>query len=231
MTTTWTRVNAKLDWFLDDAARESAAGEPIAPLFAEALRIECWNWAQRTLVHHTPRARSMTLVIETGEREAVLPDDFFAVQGIYDSDNERWWSPVAWKPGDIRYADDELETYWIFGGRLYLENEIEYTSTDLTMYYWAHYPDVEYVLDDDRDVDYLTQETIHTPDWAELALVHLCTSSCMMPGEVFAADINEYKIRVDSGTPLHNPRKESALFHLDMWNRLMAMFPPTRRDT
>jgi hypothetical protein len=229
MITTWTKVNTKLDLVLYDAPRYNAAGELVTPLFSEPLRIECWNWAQRVLVHHTPRACSMTLVIETGEREAVLPDDFFAMQGIYDADNERWWSPVAWQPGDIRYADDKLETYWAFGDRLYLENTIEYSATNLTMYYWAYFPDVEYTLDDDGNVENLTQEILYTPQWAELALVHLCTATCMMPGEVFAADINEYKIRVDSGTPLHNPRKESAYFHLDMWHRLIDMFPPARR--
>ena len=227
---TWTKLNAKLDLFLDDAPRYSAAGERVNPLFLEQLRIECWNWAQRIFVNHTPRARSVTLTIETGEREAVLPEDFLHMQGIYDADNERWWSPVSWEPGAIRYTDDDLELYWIFGNRLYLESNIDTGSTDLTMHYWADYPDVEYVLDNDDNVDYYTQEVIYTPPWAELPLAHLCTATCLIPGEVFASDINQYKIRVDSGNPLHNPREQSARFHLDMYNRLVDLFPPTRRD-
>ena len=231
MAVTWTKVNSKLDQFLDDAPRYNAAGDLITPLFVEVLRIESWNWAQRILVHHTPRARTMSLVLEESEREAVLPDDFFALQGLYDADNERWWRPVDWEPGDVRYADDDSERYWIFAGRLYLEKDVDVDSTDFTLYYWAYYPDVEYTVDDDGNVDAYKQDRIYTPRWVEPAMGHLTTVHCMMPKEVFASDINQYKIRVDSGNPMHNPRQQSALHHLDMWNRLISLFPPARLET
>jgi len=227
--TTWTRVNGKLDLFLDDAPRLNAAGELTPPLFEEPLRIESWNYAQRTLVHHTPRARTMTLQLESSGREAVLPDDYYTMQGIYDANNERWWRPVNWEPGNVRLSDDDSERYWTFAGRLYLEDTIDVTSTDLTLYYWAHYPDVTYTLDDGA-VDTYPQSIIYTPLWAEPALAHLTACFCEFPKEIFAADINQYKIRVDSGNPLQNPRQQSALHHLDMWNRLIGLFPPTRLE-
>ena len=231
MVTTWAKINGKLDQFLDDAPRYNAAGELTPPLFEEPLRIESWNWAQRVLVHHTPRARTMTLVLETGGREAVLPEDFYALQGLYDASNERWWRPVDWEPGNVRYADDDSERYWVFAGRLYLEDTVDVDSTDLTLYYWAYYPDVEYTTDDDGKVDTYKQDRIHTPFWAEPALGHLTACNCEFPKEIFAADINQYKIRVDSGNPLQNPRQQSALHHLDMWNRLIGLFPPVRLET
>ena len=228
MATTWTRIDRKLDLFLDDALRLGADGEPKSRLFPVPLRVEAWNWAQGVLCYHTPRARTMTLVVEEGKREAVLPPDLFAVEGIYDSDREKWWRPTHFLPGDIRYTDEELPEYWRFGNRLYLEDTIKYASTDLALYYWAYWPDVEYELDDDDNIDYYTQEQVHTPRWAELALCHLTTATCMMPLELFASDINQYKIRVEAGTPLDNPRAQSANFHLLWWNTLIDLFPPAR---
>jgi len=230
MTTTWTTLNAKLSRFLDDTPRLNAAGEEIDPLFAETLRIDSWNWAQRSLLAHSPRARTRTLDIETGEREAILPSDFYATQGIYDTTEERWWWPVNWQPGDTRYTDDDSLRYWTFAGRLYMENKISVSSTRLTLYYWAYYPEIEYHLDDDDEVDSYPQEVIYTPSWAEVALCHLTAAGCMNPGEIFASDINQYKIRVDSGNPLMNPREQSIKFHLSMWNWYMDLFPELRRE-
>lgn len=219
--TTWTRVNVKLDLFLDDAERAGAAR-----LFPVPLRIEAWNWAQRILTCHTPRQRTTILTIDTGKRQAVLPSDFLAMEGIYDADRECWWRPMRRNPGDIRYTDEELPEFWTWANQVFLEDEISYTAGDLRLYYWAYYPEVEYKLDGDT-VTY-TQEQIHTPLWAELALCHLTTATCMMPGEVFAADINQYKIRIEAGTPLHNPRAESSKFHLEWWNSLIDKFSPAR---
>lgn len=223
--TTWTKVDRKLDLFLDDAERIGADGEPKDRLFPIPLRVEAWNWAQRVLCHHTPRALAVELVIESGKREAVLPSDLFAVEGIYDVDREKWWRPTHFNPGDIRYLDDDLPEYWQFGGRLYLEDTIEYASGDLTLYYWAYWPEVEY------DLGNYTQEQIYTPRWAELALCHLTTATVLNPMEIFSSDINQYKIKVEAGTPLDNPRAQSMDFHLRWWNALLDLFPPARGST
>ncbi len=219
MTTTWTKVDAKLDLFLNDPERTGGS-----QLFSVPLRIESWNWAQRMLCYHTPRKRRVVPKIDTGKRSIILPGDFYMVDSIYDSNREKWWRSMRRRPGDIRYTDEDLPEFWVWGNEMFLEDNVSYGSTDLTLYYWAYYPEVEYETVD--NVTTVQGEQIHTPDWAELALVHLVTATCMMPGEVFAADINQYKIRIESGTPLHNPRAESAKYHLWWWNTIIDSFPP-----
>ncbi len=230
MARAWADINIRLDRFLDDALRTDAAGDPRDRLFPVPLRVDAWNWAQDVLVHHTPLAKSMTLVVNEGQREAVLPDDFFAVSRIYDSDQERFWRPAHFAPGDIRYADEELPEYWVMGNKLYIEDTLEYDQEDLTLYYWAYYPPVECTYTD-NEITTTPQGVVRTPRWAELALVHLTTATCLMPMEIFAADLNQYKIRVESGTPLHNPRAQSANFHYQWWNMLMDRVPPAYKDT
>jgi hypothetical protein len=217
--TTWAKVNQKLDLFLDDAEREGTA-----QLFPIALRVEAWNWAQRVLCHHTPRQQAMDLVIDKGKRAAVLPSDFFAIHGVFDAGREVWWHPIIFKPGDVRYADDDLPEYWVWGNQMFLEDEIAYSATDYTFYYWAYWPEVEY----DSAAEVYEQEQIYIPRWAELALAHLTTATCMMPLEIFSSDINQYKIRIESGTPLDNPRAQSADFHLAWYRTLLDLYPPAR---
>jgi len=213
----WSEINGKLDVFLGREAEEGGK-----EFKNEQLRVESWNWAQRLFVSHTPRQRQVTLSIESDNRSALLPADFYAAMGIYDSDYERWWRPVKFGPGDIRYSDDEVLQFWTWDTKLLLEST---ASDNLTLYYWAYYPDVEYEMQGTQVR--VSQGVVYTPKWAELPLMHLTVSNVLQPMELFASNINEYKIRVESGNPEHNPRAQSALFHLNLYEALISRFPKT----
>lgn len=223
MTKTWEELSPKLDYFMDDELRLDAGGEEKKRRFPIPLRIFAWNWAQKMLCAHTPRQRKVELTIDTGNRAAVIPDDLYAIEGIYDAELEQWWRPMRMEPGDIRYRDEDLPEWWIWGRHIYLETAPSYDTTDLTLYYWAYYPDVAFEIKEDELV--ITRNVIYTPGWAEAALCHLATAFCWTPGAISAADINEYKITVDSGTPLHNPRSQQAREHLFWWNVILENQP------
>jgi len=228
MAVTFSSLQAKLNRFADDALREDAGGEAEARTFPLPLRIDGWNWAQRILVQHTPRQRSVTLEVDTDGRSAVLPDDFFEVYRIYDSEEEYWWRQMSSEPGQYRDPDSDLPEYWVWGDRMYLERDLDHGDDHLTLYYWAYYPDVEYAVGDtDEDITY-QQETVYTPRWAESAMLHLTIAYCWQPGSVQASDINEWKIQVDAGTPMHNPRQAAAWDHYRWWTELMSQVSPAR---
>jgi len=229
MTKTFTDLQSKLNRFADDALQEDASGEAQARRFSLPLRIDGWNWAQDVFVHHTPRQQSASLTIDTGERSALLPDDFFDVKGIYDSYNEYWWSKVTFSEGDYRDPDSDIPQYWIWDDSMILEREVDYDVDYLTLYYWAYYPEIEYsVGSTDEDITY-EHETIYVPRWAESALIHLAIAYCWQPGSMLANDINEWKISVDAGTPMHNPRQAAAWDHMRWYNELLRTVSPARR--
>lgn len=223
--TTFSSLQTKLDYFLDDAYVEGQARR-----FNLPLRLYAWNWAQKYFAqNHTPREQSVTLSIDSGGRSASLPSDFLDIRGVYDSDEEYWWREMAVEPGDYRHTDSDLPEFWVWEDSLVLERDVGSDFTDLTLYYWAYWPDIEFsVGDTDEDITY-TQETIYTPDWAELALCHLTTAICWHPGYVLASDINEWKITVDAGTPMHNPRQAAARENLWWYNHLVSSVQPARR--
>lgn len=212
--TKWTELNSRLDLFLGDTT----------DTYSEPLRIEAWNWAQDVFVSHTPRAMASTMVFDTGGREAILPDDFYMVRSIYDSGNERFWSPIEHGPGMIRLTNEDRLQYWTFGNRLFLESIKSVAATDLTLYYWAYYPKIEY-SEDSSGVVTIEAGQVLTPRWAERALCHLTASGIMMPLEIEASNLNNYRIRIESGNPEHNPRAQSAEFHLRWYLELVGRFP------
>lgn len=216
---TWSEISAKLSLFL---SKEVEAGGK--ELKSEPLRIESWNWAQRVFVHHTPLRKSVQLEVESDGRTAILPSDLLLVERLYDSEYERYWWPVKFGHGDIRYDDDDTLQFWEWGSLLHLGRALDPANCVLTVYYLSYYPDVEYSIT--GNVVSVTQPTILTPDWAELALFHLVAANVMQPMEITSSDISQYKIRVESGNPEHNPRAQSALYHLKWYDHLVGLMPP-----
>lgn len=236
--TTWAQIDGKLDLFMGDEQKKTSAGELRPRMFPEPLRIEGWNWAQRVLCAHTPLQKAVTLVIDADNRTGILPDDFFAVEGIYDREAEQWWWPMRRRPGDVRYEDDDLCEFWVWGNKLFLETDVPYDSDRLTLHYWAYYPDIEYEVGTENQgteqqpvyETELRQGQVYTPKWAEAALLHLVCAFCFTPTSIQAADVNEWKISVDSGTPSMNPRAAQAREHLFWYHALLDQFPAARRS-
>ncbi len=221
MTTAFSVLQSKLDYFLDD---EFQAGQ--SRRFPLPVRIHGWNWAQRFFVNHTPLQKSLVLNINEGGRTADLPNDFFSVKGLYDSEEEYWWSKLEIQAGGYREIDSDSAQYWIWNDVINLERQLLEDSEDLKLYYWAYYPDLEFTIgDDDEDITY-TQGDVYTPKWAEVALMHLTTAFCWHPGSVLASDINQWRINVDSGTPMHNPRAAAAVSSLWWYNELVNKVHP-----
>lgn len=234
MAITFSSLQAELSRFADDALQEDAGGTAQPRTFPLPLRIDGWNWAQKVLVQHTPRQQLMTLEIDTDGRSAVLPDDYFDMYGIYDEDEEHWWRQMSVKPGDYRDPSSDIPEFWIWNDKMILERELSHGDDHLTLYYWAYYPGIEYSIgtdddgdDDPEDITY-EQDTVYTPRWADPAMIHLCIAYCWQPGSVQASDINEWKIMMDSGTPMHNPRAAAAWDHYRWWNELMSKVNPAR---
>jgi len=236
MTTTWTAVDQKLDVFLNDPLAQNDDGTYRVQTYDRRLRINSWNWAQDIFVHHTPMQRRLTLTMRSGNREAILPEGWYAVEGIYDPDEGQWWMPMSRRPGYHQAEDETVLEYWVWDNRLYLQDSV---SRDLVLYYWAYWPALEYTVGDNigrenapvYDIA-MKAEQILVPRWAEIAMIHLTCASCLVPGAIEASDINQWKVWIDAGNPEHNPRLQQAWYHMQMYDNIMTRVPPaySRRD-
>ena len=218
MTTTWSIINERLEYFLNDTAA--------TPDYSLSERVDGWNYAQRLLaVQHTPRERKAVLTLGADGRSAALPEDFLSVAGLYDADNSVWWSPMDYprRDGTYRAEDDELRLYWTFGQMLYLESEIV-AADDLRLYYWAYWPDLEVKTVNAVETEIVSDILI--PRWAEVPCQHLTAAYVLQGGAMQAADIRTWNMRIDSGTPVQNSRAEQAREHLWWWDNLLARVKP-----
>lgn len=234
---TWTEINAKLDVFLDDPLEQNEDLTYKVQTYDRRLRLDSWNWVLDVLVLHTPRQRRITLTVDSTSREAVLPEDFYGLEGIYDATEECWWTPMEHRPGYYQATDEEALEYWVWDRRLYLQDAVD---RELELYYWAYWPKIVYEVGanigrPNAPVYAITyqDEEIYTPKWAELPLIHLTCAHCLIPGAIEASDINNWRVWIDAGNPEHNPRMQQASYHLRWHDDLMSKVPPAyrRRNT
>lgn len=223
--TTWDEIDDRLTRFLKDP-ENTDADDPF--LYTQGLRIDAWNQAQRLLAQaHTPRQRSCTLTLDDA-RTAILPDDFMSLWRIYDADDERWLEQLDNpQPGSIRYSDDDLARFWIWGSELKFEQDYTVTTTDLTMYYWAYWPEVTYEGSNSEGYT-VTDGKILVPPWAILPLEHLTAAICLTPGSIESARVRTWNMKIDSGVPTQNSQLEAAKNHLWWWNTIMSMVEPAQ---
>jgi hypothetical protein len=222
-TTTWEELDDRLDYFLSDFD----ADEDGNYIYAQPMRIASWNWAQRFVALHTPRSRETGLAVETGLRSAILPSDFLAVYRIYDAGTARWMRPMRRpQPGVVRSDSAELSQYWVWGGVLHFERTVNLGDTDITLYYWSYWPEVEYeVVNDEVE---MTHNEVLLPPWAILPCAHLTAANLLVPGAIQAARIRNWNIRIDSGVPTDNIRATQAREHLFWYEKLMAFVVPAQ---
>lgn len=208
--TTWSEISTRLDAFLNDTTGED---------FTDAQRMVGWNAAQRLLaVHHTPREQSMGLVLMASGRQAALPATCIDVKGIYDGDASRWWAKMVVAPETgYRLSDAQARLFWVWDRNLYLERDVESTD-DLTLYYYAYWPDIA------RDED-----VILIPGWAELPCMHFTAAYCLQQGSLEAADIRQWLGPADRGNPIQNPRAVQAREHWWWWTTLLSQVKPLDR--
>jgi hypothetical protein len=221
--TTWDAINGKLCYFLDD----NPAGGAAAYQFALPLRIDAWNWAQRFFQNHTAREQEAEITIDESGRAAPLPPDLIDIAMIYDRTNERTYSLRRFSEGAYRSESDEYFAYWKWAGRLHFSRTVG-KGEKLTVEYFAAWPKIEYAVNDGNVV--IVRDEILVPEWAELALAHLTAATVLQPPAITAAMSNEYKIKIDSGTPLDNPREQQARAHLWWYNELIGLFSPQNRQ-
>jgi len=217
MATTWEAISKQFVWFLEEAVATEAE-------WLESARIDAWNMAQRIFTSHTALEKFATATL-AADYTILLPEDFFILASIYDSENELIAAPVKFKVGyDI--PDPARTEYWIWGSNLHVTAQTAPATVGL--YYYAFWPDVLYQVEEDGSVT-IIEGSILVPGWSVPALLHLSTAVLMQPKSVQSSMNREYNIKIDSGGPDDNARRTQAREHLWWYRELLKEHPAQTR--
>ena len=185
------------------------------------------NAALSDITSHTARKKTMEIVLEEPSNLYDMPDDFLAlgpvaiqVQGLY----WQMWTPYSWKP------DETLPTPYAFS----LSNNAYYEWPKGTInFLWLVPANIrlrfQYYAYWDEIVDDNSLFTMRYR-WMYDAIEWNVVSRALQKSAIQAANLRQYNIKVDSGTPEDNPMWTMSKFFYQKYRERMAEYPPQDRS-
>jgi hypothetical protein len=73
-------------------------------------------------------------------------------------------------------------------------------------------------------------DPVQVPRWAHAALVYLVAAHCMTSVSVASANINQWKVKQDSGNPEHNAFRAQQRWFMELYERELARFARQERN-
>ena len=146
-----------------------------------------------------------------------LPTDLFRIVTVYDTDQ------------GVNIPQNLMSAYQSPGQNIETNNDwIEYPhgyisfanapESDVTLFYGAKgtYPV------DDSDI-------LEVPDWVLQAIVFYAASYSLLEKASNSANIRQWNVSVDSGTPIMNPMKDMSTYYLERFEHYMSQIPSVER--
>jgi len=213
---TYLQVEAMVYRMVDDAT-ESIYTDSLIYDGIEAAHYAICPWVPKMSVH-TLTSGSSPHTLDT----YVLPTDVFDILAIRENDTELLLPNATLDSNSIfgsTYTDDKS---WIYTPDGYLTLSWEETSGNtLKLFYMASWTCPTY---EDKDT-----ATLEIPNRAILGAAYFAASHCMAAQSSGTSLIRQFNIRIDSGTPIHNPIMDSSKFLYDMFLNQMKLMPTYSR--
>jgi hypothetical protein len=146
-----------------------------------------------------------------------LPADVYEIQAVQLVSSGLFIPRATLSSGTAR-SNPYAENDWIEtpSGALSLSLDLA-EGDELRVYYLAYWSEPE----DANDGSFV----IEVPRIAHMGMVYYAASHCMLTAAVSAASLGQYKTRVDSGNPEHNPLKEMSSFFRQLFYTEMKSMP------
>ena len=217
MPTTWASLDAELISLLGSAITHDSD-----------TRAAWINMALRHFANtHTARSLTATFNGDGSARDFVLPSDYIGIYSVYSEQEEMFFEPIPDLPGAAWDTEPDsansLRPYsyqeWPQGTVHLMYAPPEMVDSDaLVVRYFGFWPEYD---DPAGPIQ---------PEWANDALLAMAVASSFVASMSDMAFLNEFRTRVDSGTPMHNPIIQAYDKMIERYNWLLSSQPVQDRS-
>jgi hypothetical protein len=189
------------------------------------------DWINMALRHfantHTALKQTATFNGDGTTRDFVLPADYISIYSVYVEQEEMFYEPISDIPGaawDIE--PDPGSSVRPYSYQEWPEGTLHLTfapptfvdGNALVVRYFGSYPEF-------GDSDGPSQ-----PVWANDAVLSLAVASSYVASLSDMSFLNEFRTRVDSGNPMHNPIIQAYDKMIERYNWLLSSHPIQNRE-
>ncbi len=216
MPTTWAALDAELIVMLGSAVVHDSD-----------TRATWINMALRHFANtHTARTSTQTFNGDGSTRDFELPSDYISMYSVYSEDGEMFFEPIPDIPGAAWDQSAEATSVRPYSyqewpeGTLHLLHAPAEQSDELALIvrYFATWPEYG---DSDGPIQ---------PLWCNDAILSLAIASSYVSSLSDMSFLNEFRTRVDSGNPMHNPIMDAYDKMIERYTWLLSSHPIQVRE-
>jgi hypothetical protein len=196
---------------------------PTGESYTNELLLEAVESAYMAVLPWRPKPNTDTITGDGSAVAFVLPTDLYEIQAITVNESGEMLPSAVFHPGSYHGEDIDKTNDWIEypSGSVTFSKALDSGEVYDLWYtaYWTPPDDME----DENDV-------LEVPEVLITAVAYYSSAYALMPGAVSAADIRQWNIDVDSGTPAHNPVRDAVTYLMNMFQQEMNRVPKFQRS-
>lgn len=189
------------------------------------------KWINSAMLHfaneHTARTLTVTYNGDGTTRDFVLPADYIGIYSVYAEQEEMFYEPIPDIPGVAWDTEPDAGlsvrpfSYqeWPVGTLHFTYAPPAVTDSDaiIVRYFgrWLQFGDSDNVL---------------PPVWAHEAILSMAVAHAYIPSFSDLSFLNEFRTRVDSGNPMHNPIIQAYNAMVQRYEYLLSSRPRQIRE-
>lgn len=175
--------------------------------------------AHDAILTWVPRLAVATVTSGSDGVTLVLPSDLYAVQAVQRMENGEFLRKATMAAGTMRNSDAIQVVDWIEYPTGYISLGADVGEGEE---FKLHYLALWDIPASEADLDFV----ITPPRYALQGMVYYAGAFCILPSGVSSAQLRQFNLRVDSGTPVDNPLKDMADQLLQRFYQEMKIMPP-----
>jgi len=192
--------------------------DPDGAIYGEELVWDGVCGAHEAVMPYIPKFSMVTLTSGSDGDSFALPSNLYSVQSIQVVETGRFIPKATLAPLTVRsIAQDDNDWSEYPQGYLSLSAPLD-EGDELKIYYFAYWNKPA----SETDLTFV----IEVPLAASIGMQLYAASQCLLAKSSNSANIRQFNIRVDSGTPEHNPLKVQAEVYRHLFYQEMKMMPP-----
>lgn len=197
--------------------------DPSSRTHGDSIVYDAVAAAHMALMPWVPKPATATLSSGSDGILLSLPADLYAIQALQLVSSGEFLPRSTLTPRSIRHSEGTVID-WIDYPYGYVSLSKSYDEgTEFKLYYLAYWNQPASEND--------TTFVLEVPRMAHQGLVYYACAHCLCPQSVNSANIRQFNLRIDSGTPEDNPLKVEAQRFLDLFHHEMKLMPPYQKVT
>jgi len=192
--------------------------DPDQATYDEDIVYDAITAAHRAILPWVPKLQVAELTAGSDGDTFTLPSDVYEVQAVQTLSDYLFISKATLGSGTAR-GNSQADNDWIEAPNGTLSLSVALSEGDLlNIYYLAYWSEPPGTGS--------SSFVIEVPREAHNGMVYYAVSHCLLTAALDAASIGQFKTRVDSGNPEHNPLKEMSTFYRRLFETEMKLMPP-----